>query len=105
MRQVIDAFPCSQSLSSFLWEPLSSSNTSWETTGEGKKSNSGDDIGQAMKIGPSQDSSTFTKPPLHTRSKPKSSNFAKISKYKAMGSVGSLNSIEENDGDDCDDES
>ncbi len=96
MRHVIEAFPCSQSLSSFLWEPLSSSSASWETIGEGKESKS-----QNAKLGQLHDSSsgpTFPKPPLHTRTKQKSNNISKTSRYKSMGSVGSLNSIEEDDG-------
>jgi hypothetical protein len=36
--------------------------------------------------------------------KPKSTNTFSKSRYKAMGSVGSLNSIEEDDGNDCDDD-
>jgi hypothetical protein len=113
MRHVIEAFPCSQSLSSFLWEPLSSSNASWETIGEEEggsaKSNCGNnDLGQQTtgKMGSVHDASTvFTKPPLHTRMKPKcNNNFSKTSRYKSMGSVGSLNSIEEDDGNDCDDD-
>ncbi|KAL3762128.1 hypothetical protein ACHAWU_001579 [Discostella pseudostelligera] len=51
MRHVIEAFPCSQSLSSFLWEPLSSSNASWETIGEGKQSTSCNDMGHNVKLG------------------------------------------------------
>jgi hypothetical protein len=96
MRHVIEAFPCSQSLSSFLWEPLSSSSASWETIGEGKQSKS-----QTVKLGPLHDASSgpaFPKPPLHTRTKQKSHNISKSLRYKAMGSVGSLNSIEEDDG-------
>ncbi|KAL7440523.1 hypothetical protein ACHAXH_009299 [Discostella pseudostelligera] len=98
MRHVIEAFPCSQSLSSFLWEPLSSSNASWETIGEGKQSNS-------CNVGTLDSASTsFAKPPLHSRMKSKSTNTFSKTRYKAMGSVGSLNSIEEDDGNDCDDD-
>jgi len=105
MRHVIETFPCSQSLSSFLWEPLSSSNASWETIGEGKQSTSCNDMGHNVKLGSLDSASTsFAKPPLHTRSKPKPNNCFSKTRYKTMGSVGSLNSIEEDDGNDCDDD-
>lgn len=99
MRQIIDAFPCSQSLSSFLWEPLSMSSAGWET-----KENTCDDVGQTEQISPLRDASAFAKPPLHTRSKPKSGNFSKISRFKTIGSVGSLDSIKEGDSHDWDDD-
>jgi len=101
MMQVIDAFPCSQSLSSFLWEPLSSSNASWETIGE----NSCSDVVQQEKISPLTDASAFTKPPMHNRSKPKANTFYKSSRHRrSMGSMSSLNSIEEGDDSDFKDE-
>jgi len=99
MRQVIVAFPCSQSLSSFLWEPLSMSSAGWET-----KENTHDDVGEVEKISPLREASTFTKPPLHTRSKQKSGNFSKISRVKSNRSVGSLDSIKERESNDFDDD-
>ena len=98
MRQVIDAFPCSQSLSSFLWEPLSMSSAGWET-----KENTYDDVGEMEKISPLREA-TFTKPPLHARSKQKSGNFSKISRVKSNRSAGSLDSIKESESNDCDDD-
>ena len=98
MRQVIDAFPCSQSLSSFLWEPLSMSSAGWES-----KENSYNDVGVMENISPLREP-TFTKPPLHTRSKQKSGNFSKISRVKSNRSVGSLVSIKESEINDCDDD-
>lgn len=95
MRQVIDTFPCSQSLSSFLWEPLSSHNVGWETIGEGAELNEKNNSLSDM-------SSSAKKPSMHTRSKPRSSTFSKsrLTKSKRYGSMGSLNSIDE--GNDCD---
>jgi hypothetical protein len=99
MRQVITAFPCSQSLSSFLWEPLSVSSAGWET-----KENTNDDVCEMEKISPLREASTLTKPPLHTRIKQKSGNFSKISRVKSNRSVGSLDSIVESESNDCDDD-
>mmetsp|Transcript_37511 Transcript_37511/g.65812 ORF Transcript_37511/g.65812 Transcript_37511/m.65812 type:complete len:476 (-) Transcript_37511:492-1919(-) len=107
--QVIHTFPCSQSLSSFLWEPLSSSNASWETIGEGDELDSGD-LCQNEKNSPLLDLSEFAKkPPMHTRIKPRS-NFSKNSRFKSRGgrsrgSSSSLDSIEEGYDNDCDDHS
>ena len=84
----------------FLWEPLSSSNESWETIGEGKEAGS-----SGSSKSDATDKSSFAKPPLHGRSKPKS-NFT--ARFKSKGSLGSrsassLGSIDE--GIDCDDHS
>lgn len=95
MRQVAEAFPCSQSLSRFLWEPLSSSSQGWETK------DSCNDVGQTEKISPL---TAFAKPSLQTRSKPKPSNFSKAPRFKTVGSVGSLDSIQEGDINECDDD-
>ncbi|KAL3826611.1 hypothetical protein ACHAXA_010536 [Cyclostephanos tholiformis] len=100
MRQVIDTFPCSQSLSRFLWEPLSKSSDGWETN----ESNTCDNVGQKEEISPLREASAFAKPPLHTRGKPKSGSFSKISRFKSNGSFGSLDSIKESTNYDCDDD-
>jgi hypothetical protein len=97
MRQVIDTFPCSQSLSRFLWEPLSMSSGGWETN----ESTTCDDVGQTEEISPLRE---VAKPPLHTRSKPKSGTFSKMSRFKSNGSFGSLDSIKESNNYDCDED-
>eukprot|EP00584_Thalassiosira_punctigera_P010487 CAMPEP_0172530810 /NCGR_PEP_ID=MMETSP1067-20121228/4433_1 /TAXON_ID=265564 ORGANISM="Thalassiosira punctigera, Strain Tpunct2005C2" /NCGR_SAMPLE_ID=MMETSP1067 /ASSEMBLY_ACC=CAM_ASM_000444 /LENGTH=412 /DNA_ID=CAMNT_0013315089 /DNA_START=223 /DNA_END=1461 /DNA_ORIENTATION=+ len=87
MRQVIAAFPCSQSLSRFLWEPLSSS-----TIGEGG----------VEENCPMIDLSAFAK------RKPRSNKFNKYVRVSSMGSAGStgtMDSIDEGDGYDSDDHS
>lgn len=105
MRQVIDAFPCSQSLSSFLWEPLSSSNANWETIGEGNELDGS--CGNFSPLVGMPAAFTNKPPPTQSRSKPRSSNFKTSNRYKmkGSGSVGSLNSIEEGDDYDDDDHS
>ena len=89
MIQIIDTFPCSQSLSSFLWEPLSSSSAGWDTIGE-------EGCGQTETLSPLND----TKPPLHShgrsnKTKISSSKPTTLRKNRSMGSLGSLNSIQE----------
>jgi hypothetical protein len=100
MRQVVEAFPCSQSLSKFLWEPLSSSSVGFES-----KDSTNYNGGKTEQISPL---TAFAKPPLHhTRNnKPKSSsgNSSKAPRFKTVGSVGSLDSIQEGDSNDCDDD-
>lgn len=106
MKHVIDAFPYSQSLSSFLWEPLAST----ETIGEETESSSGSPGGGDGRRSPL--------PPLHGhRGRPKASSLsAKGSRFKPSGggsgymrsnscsSTSSLGSIEEGHGD-CDSDS
>ncbi|KAL9191377.1 hypothetical protein ACHAXT_001083 [Thalassiosira profunda] len=105
MSSVVAAFPCSQVLSSFLWEPLSSSNEGWATIGEGKAQESDTDGGISDATSSLTDKASFAKPPLHHgRSKPKPS----MPRYKSKGSLGSrstnsLCSIDE--GVDCDEHS
>lgn len=105
MRQVIVAFPCSQSLSSFLWEPLSSSNADWETIGEGDECCSSQNENSN---GPTTlDLSALKKQPPKARSKSRgSSNSKKFSKNRltSRGSSSTLSSIEEREGDDWDDD-
>ena len=100
MRQVVEAFPCSQSLSKFLWEPLSSSSVGFES-----KDSTNYNGATTEQISPL---TAFAKPPLHhTRNnKPKSSsgNSSKAPRFKTVGSVGSLDSIQEGDSNDCDDD-
>ena len=105
MRQVIDTFPCSQSLSSFLWEPLSSSNAEWETIGEeGNR-----DVDDDEKLNSLNDASGG-KPPMHRskanspKCKPKPKVNMPLRRNKSMGSVGSLLSIQEGNDDDCEHE-
>lgn len=107
MRQVIVAFPCSQSLSSFLWEPLSSSNNDWETIGEGDECCSSSQNEKSN--GPTTlDLSALKKQPPKARSKSRgsSSNNKKFSKNRLTrgGSSSTLSSIEEREGDDWDDD-
>lgn len=102
MREVIMQYPCSQSLSSFLWEPLSSSNANWETIGEGTELVGNIDASCPSNEGLAADSN---KPPLHTRSKSRSSNSLYKSRFKSSQSMGSLNSIDEGNDIDCDDHS
>ncbi|KAL7550268.1 hypothetical protein ACHAWF_013503 [Thalassiosira exigua] len=94
MRHVIEAFPYSQSLSSFLWEPLSSTDSSWDNIGEGKEMKSSCDNGQSEK---SSLSNASSRPSLY-RSRSRSSGSAKSNPFKSQGSMGSLNSIDEGDG-------
>lgn len=100
MRQVVEAFPCSQSLSKFLWEPLSSSSV----VGFESKDSTNYYDKTTEQISPL---TAFAKPPLHhTRNnKPKSSgNSSKAPRFKTVGSVGSLDSIQEGDSNDCGDD-
>lgn len=105
MRQIIDSFPCSQVLSSFLWEPLSSTNAGWESIGE--EGNEMSDSCHSSLL----DSSSSAKPqPPSSQGKSKSRNFSGKSsssslgsRYKSRGSFGSLSSIGEAENEACHD--
>ncbi len=96
LRQVVDAFPYSPSLSQFLWEPLASSSASWDTenniTEEAEEE-------EEEEEGVATEKSTgyvASKPPLHSNSKSRpSSSPRKTSRFTQSYSCGSLNSIEE----------
>ena len=94
LRRVSQTFPCSQSLSSFLWEPLSVSSGGWDGDGERCESDSGG----------FQDESIS---PL--RGKPWVNASAKARFYMrgdgSIGSNSSLSSIDEGKGYDSDDQS
>lgn len=100
MRQVVEAFPCSQSLSKFLWEPLSSSSVGFES-----KDSTNYNGGTNEQISPL---TSFAKPQLHhtRKNKPQTSsgNSSKAPRFKTVGSVGSLDSIQEGYSNDCDDD-
>lgn len=106
LKHVIDAVPCSPSLSRFLWEPLASSSESWDTDGAAKDCGdvrrNCDSAELEQKIKASYSTTiktvpTFAKPPQHRNSKPRSNNLPLGKRYISRGSVGSLNSIEEGD--------
>jgi len=88
LASVVQAFPCSQVLSSFLWEPLSSTTAQWETIGE--EVDKGLDNETTI---PLNDTSSLSKPPLHNNR----SNKTKTStlQRKTHSSCGSLSSIQE----------
>jgi len=93
MMQVIESFPCSQSLSSFLWEPLSASGEeSWDTIGEDCCSGV---VREKVSLGDATGKPTV-------RSKPKGKTLSRFK--KSMGSMTSLNSIGEGDENDCEDD-
>ena len=103
LRQVVDAFPYSPSLSQFLWEPLASSSASWDTENniaeeaeeEEEEEEEEEDAGNDV-VTEKSASYVGSKPPLHSNSKPRpSSSPRKTSRFKQSYSCGSLNSIEE----------
>ena len=89
LASVVQAFPCSQVLSSFLWEPLSSTTAQWETIGE--EVDKGLDNETTIPL--NDTSSSSSKPPLHNNR----SNKTKTStlQRKTHSSCGSLSSIQE----------
>jgi len=89
LASVVQAFPCSQVLSSFLWEPLSSTTAQWETIGE--EVDKGLDNETTIPLNDTTSSSS--KPPLHNNR----SNKTKTStlQRKTHSSCGSLSSIQE----------
>jgi len=89
LASVVQAFPCSQVLSSFLWEPLSSTTAQWETIGEEVDKS----LDNETTIPLNDTSSSSSKPPLHNNR----SNKTKTStlQRKTHSSCGSLSSIQE----------
>ena len=89
LASVVQAFPCSQVLSSFLWEPLSSTTAQWETIGEEVDKSVDNETTTPL----NDTLSSSCKPPLHNnRSKTKTSGQLQ---RKTHSSCGSLSSIQE----------
>ena len=92
LRQVVDAFPYSPSLSQFLWEPLASSSASWDTE---------NNIAEEGEEGEEEEENVVEslvgfKPPLHSNSKARPcTSLRKSSRFAKNYSCGSLGSIDE----------